>query len=337
MKSIIKIKGFTLVELMVSLALGLLVVAAAIQLFLTGQISLSLQKSMTEVQNNANFGLNYIVTDIRKSNLDATNAVVNDQTLYGGIVFTSQKNRAKNTSGATPIIASPNIHKDISANLLTRSAATTETTLGLSNVAQKSDQLTIQFKPNRVGHDCEGGIITSADIAANTYIVQRYFLRPMDSLVGNTNLGLACDAGRYVPVANPETDANKTIVTGLGGNGEIIIRNVDYFYFLLGISDDETVEKMSYISVANYMKAQTYSAGKVTPRYRVKSIKIGLLVRSAESAGADQVITERNKTNFKVLDQDVILTTKNQYLREVITQTVAIRNGYGLRGTGDGL
>lgn len=55
-----KQQGFTLVELIISLALGLMVVAAAILLFLTGQKSVAMQKGVAELQDNANFGLNYI-------------------------------------------------------------------------------------------------------------------------------------------------------------------------------------------------------------------------------------------------------------------------------------
>ena len=60
--------GFTLIELMISIALGLIVVAAAILLFLTGQKSVAMQKGMAELQDNANFGLNYITRDIRLAN-----------------------------------------------------------------------------------------------------------------------------------------------------------------------------------------------------------------------------------------------------------------------------
>ena len=52
--------GFTLIELMISLALGLIVVAASILLFLTGQKGVAMQKGVSELQDNANFGLNYI-------------------------------------------------------------------------------------------------------------------------------------------------------------------------------------------------------------------------------------------------------------------------------------
>ena len=51
--------GFTLIELMLALALGLVISAAAIFLFLTAQKSYSVQQGLSNVQDNANFGLNH--------------------------------------------------------------------------------------------------------------------------------------------------------------------------------------------------------------------------------------------------------------------------------------
>ena len=87
--------GFTLIELMISLALGLIVVAAAILLFLTGQEGVAMQKGVSELQDNANFGLNYITKDIRLTNLNVKEATINDQTPYGGVVLSSSNTEPK--------------------------------------------------------------------------------------------------------------------------------------------------------------------------------------------------------------------------------------------------
>ena len=84
--------GFTLIELMIALALGLVIAAAATMLFLTGQKSYVLQSGMSDLQDNANFGLNYIVKDIRLTNLNVVKASTNDETQYGGVILTSSAN-----------------------------------------------------------------------------------------------------------------------------------------------------------------------------------------------------------------------------------------------------
>ena len=72
--------GFTLIELMLALALGLVISAAAIFLFLTAQKSYSVQQGLSNVQDNANFGLNYLTKDLRLANLNNTQSIINSTT-----------------------------------------------------------------------------------------------------------------------------------------------------------------------------------------------------------------------------------------------------------------
>ena len=66
-----------------------------------------------------------------------------------------------------------------------------------------------------------------------------------------------------------------------------------------------------------------------TPRARIMSVQLGILMRGVESLPSNQDFPEK----FQILDQKVTLTEDakaKKYVREVITQTVALRNGYGL-------
>ncbi|MFZ0331211.1 MAG: prepilin-type N-terminal cleavage/methylation domain-containing protein, partial [Acinetobacter bohemicus] len=158
--------GFTLVELMIALALGLIIVAAAIMLFLTGQKSYVLQSGMSDLQDNANFGLNYIAKDIRLTNLNVVKADIDDETQYGGVVLTSSVNAtqipavpATPTTPAVPAVPLSNLYKTIvgtsaGVNVLSKStgmvAGTVPTWTGASNVQQ-------------IGQD-GGGSVTATDI-----------------------------------------------------------------------------------------------------------------------------------------------------------------------------
>lgn len=66
--------GFTLMELMIALALGLLIVAAGLAVFLSSQRSFNLQSGMGELQQNANFGLSLVAHDLRHTNLNTVSA-----------------------------------------------------------------------------------------------------------------------------------------------------------------------------------------------------------------------------------------------------------------------
>jgi type IV pilus assembly protein PilW len=77
-------KGFTLIELMVALVLGLLVSAAAVQLFTGSILSTRMQQANDELQNSGIFGLDYIVRDIRLANYEnINNPELNEQTPWG--------------------------------------------------------------------------------------------------------------------------------------------------------------------------------------------------------------------------------------------------------------
>lgn len=60
-------KGFTLVELMVALLLGLILSGAALQLFLTNQRTFSLQQALSGLEEDGHMILRYIAADIRNA------------------------------------------------------------------------------------------------------------------------------------------------------------------------------------------------------------------------------------------------------------------------------
>ena len=62
-------QGFTLIELMISLVLGLLISAAVIQVFVTSQRVDRIQTAGSEIQDKAVFGLQSIEPQIRLANL----------------------------------------------------------------------------------------------------------------------------------------------------------------------------------------------------------------------------------------------------------------------------
>lgn len=60
-------RGFSLVELMVAVLLGSLITIAAVQLFSTNQRTFLLQQSLSEVQEQGRFSLDFISRDLRKA------------------------------------------------------------------------------------------------------------------------------------------------------------------------------------------------------------------------------------------------------------------------------
>lgn len=288
--------GFTLIELMIALALGLVVVAAATMLFLTGMRSNAMQQGVSDLQDNANFGLNYITQDVRLANLNNPTAEMNDTLALGGVVLTAN-NLPTALSGTAD-------------NLLSFSGT------GASNVNEGSDQLVIQYEPMQSDtYDCEGRLIPDTD----RIIIQRYFLRQdTNAGVGEAApLALACDAAHY-------NDAGWIGATenAYGGNGEIIMKRVDQFHILLTV--------MNAANQMRYMNVTDYEAAAVKPR--IVGVNLGVLTRSSQNVGSDTAIAQQN--NFELLDQDLTVNDASNptgFIRRVLTQEVAFRNALGDR------
>ena len=238
--------GFTLIELMISLVLGLLISAAVVQVYMISTRTATVQQSASEVQDSAIFSLQAIEDHIRLVNLGNPISNINDSTNHGGIVL---KPLNLGTSNATD------------AKYLTVSADSAGWT-GLSNTNVESDQLTIQYKniTSSSLYDCEGKEITSG---SPDWVVERYFVRK-DTGGKDTDLVLACDAGRF--------DESGNIIAGssFGDNGEVIISAVDQFNVLLGTLAD--------VASLSYMPASTYL--ELTDKPAITTVKLGMIVRS---------------------------------------------------------
>ena len=88
-------RGFTLVELMIALVLGLLISAAALQIFYTSSVNSRRQEASSQIQDNATFGLSQLQKHIRRANYGAKPTAtfdeyfMNHRTPQGGIVLTA--------------------------------------------------------------------------------------------------------------------------------------------------------------------------------------------------------------------------------------------------------
>lgn len=286
-----KALGFTLVELMISLVLGLIIIAAGVQLLISGQKSMLFQSAISDVQDNANIGINYIAADLHHANLNLPNRAMVNNKISGLVVklenYTGDKTKNMANAVYTTDSTGPSFVKDAGGG-------------------GKSDVLVIQYRPVAAkGYDCEGNLITSI----NDIIVQRYFLR-VDAKSPNGDLALACDAGKYV--------SGSSVLTGLDGSGQIIMPRVDQFKILIGTMNGANMA---------YMTPKAYEAN--TTGVRAVSIQVGVLVRSKDNSGSNT--SEKiqfnllNKTYY--LDRPENMAGK--YLRIPVEQTVAFRNALG--------
>lgn len=307
-------KGFTLVELLVALTLGLMITATALLLFLTGQKSYSMQQGTADLQDNANFGLNFITQGVRLANLNNRKAFVNDQLESGGLVLSQDNFNLSVTEVPTPLISASD-GDDEGVNNQWRGLSNVALTTSVDDLLA-SDQLVIQYKAQTSGLDCEGN-----DYSSGQTVIERYFLRTdtnVETREGNA-LALVCDAGQYSSTENNLISAG----VGFGGAGQILMKRVDYFRVLLGV--ENTAGNKRYIGIREYRAL-------IGSKPRIVSVSLGILARSTQAVGEDTVINPDQI--FNVLDRAVRVHADGNptgYVRQVITQEIALRNGLGAR------
>ncbi|WP_104500445.1 PilW family protein [Acinetobacter indicus] len=316
-----KQSGFTLLELMIALSLGLIVSAIAIQLALTGQRGVSTQQALSDLQNDALFGLEAFVREIRLANLNAAEPMINDTVLHGGTVLDARNYTQKFKNGED---GKPTTTLDITLkNALSEGAVSDSSNL----VGQASDQLVIQYKNSMSNQfDCEG-----RQIVKDAYVVQRYFLRN-DTNRGDPNkpLALACKAFSYMGDEPAEID--------LSGDGQIMIPRVDHLSIQLVVARDGMNNECSAIATADgqldcfgQISIEDYQSLTAAEKPQIVAVKVGLLVRSNNTVGNNDLFNADKQ--YQVLDTTAKLNPddKNKlYMRNVVTQTIAIRNGFGI-------
>lgn len=266
--------GFSLIELMISLALGLLISAAVMQVYLTSMKTSSMQSGGTDILEASIFGIQRIEKSIRLTNLGMAD-INNPFTPMAGVVMTSDTSLVSSDTsrnnmngikmGGTGSSAGT---ADIEAGYLTRSGSQTSSGDNAwkgsnSNVSGlNSSQLTIQYEAPQDMYDCEGSFVRGPkeidrdghlETIPGQVIIERYFLNEVtqskksDYESDVKSYELRCDAGRYIKedliqaelTAQAINDSTKLKSTrnirDFGDLGVVIIPRVDYFGVLLGV------------------------------------------------------------------------------------------------------
>lgn len=131
-------RGMNLVELMIAMALGLVVVAGAGQIFLSNTQAFRLQDSVSNMQQSSQLVMEMILADIRRAGLDMGTASYVPAGVAGGF---AGKHRFTNSATTPGLLLS-------------------------------SDEMTISYVASEATTDCEGN-----NAAVGATVVNRYFVR----------------------------------------------------------------------------------------------------------------------------------------------------------------
>lgn len=295
--------GFTLIELMISLVLGLLISAAVIQVTLTSQRVERVQTAGSEIQDKAVFGLQYIERQVRLANLGNDGVSINDVTALGGIVLTASADSDSAANVFTiPVLADIYLTSNLDDD-------------DLSNIDDiPSDRLTIQYinTTGRILYDCEG-----SKILENEHVITRYFVADAGGTGTNArkNLNLRCDAGRI------NSDGTLEDFTD---SGETIIENIDQFNIRLGVqhsADNGVTYQYADMTVEDYMDLDGEKPA-------ITNIRIAILARSTANS------PDASADVFNIFGSSQMLKAQPnapKYLRRVYESNILLRNARVMR------
>ena len=351
-----RVKGFTLVELMISLVLGLLISAAALQIFYTSSVNSRRQEASSQIQDNAIFGFSQMQQHLRRTNYGAKSTgafnefFMNHLTPQGGVVLTAPTGVAPVTTPPTPVswlqgnLSGLTLDGAAIPVALLSSNASANSTSNLKGIAN-SDQLTIQYRSDRAGtFDCEGDAIPQG-----FYVIERYFVRDAglacasaiyeyDEATAGSTTGI--DIKSYTAPAIPAVTTTPTAPAvaasvknnNLAGTGTIIIPNVDYFRATLGISSSrDFATDPENLAIAYVPIPAASNLATVLDTRRIVSLQIGILARSNNPTATAQ---NNSDVQFTVLDKvdaelsDTVAAGPT-YLRNIYETTILLRNARG--------
>lgn len=309
-----KTRGFTLIELMISLVLGLLITAAVIQIYITMVRTKTIQLSGSDVQDASVFGIQALESTLRLVNLSSgTPTNITDTTRGTGVILGS--NNAWGITGITANLMTNSTGDTVGSGSgawtgLSDIATSTAFDGGTTDIGTGSDQLTIQYK-NITGeelHDCESNVVNADEI-----VIERYFVRAST----NPNYGkvLACDASRLIDTDSSTKSPKTSNNPGFGDAGNEYILNVNQFKVLLGTQSADG--KMAYYTPHDY---RSLTGTKPS----IVAVKIGLIVR-----GSKPLINNQQQETFKLFGAQQTLTTAakaTKYIRKPYESTTMLRN-----------
>lgn len=320
-----KQQGFTLIELMISLVLGLLIIAAASQVYVISLRTATVQQAGSSILDANVFGLQQIENNIRMAGLglsDVAKAGAADSGILAG----------GNNAAAISVL---NVNgAKLSSELISRDD------LGPTNTTSRgSDQLTIQYRAPANMRDCEGHLVLGPrtgilDLPGNPVvsidgqiIVERYFVKD-----NNGTLELRCDAGLYVSnhiiEDSGQGTANATILTGASNrhnihnlnandDGALIASGIDDFQVRFGIASGANHSGIRYVTPTEYQALPADTA--------IITVQLGLLTKgSVPSSDAPESPT------YTILGNDVSMKSdQGQFIRRVYETNIMLRNSRG--------
>lgn len=314
-------RGFTLIEMMVALFIGVMIALMAGQLYILSMRTAMSQERAAEEINHQSFVLPNMISNVRLAGLGIDGSVLDRPNPMGVLIDADQLSRQETPN---------NIDRYLTG--ASRMARANRTNI-------PSEQLTIIYRAPQDMWDCEGDIalgprrarLKGGEMAQmdGQVVIERYFVQMDDGV-----MNLSCDAARFVPEsikrdstrdrkfsqsstsyinAIIDADAKKAnVVYGLGGQGVIMASHVEGLWVQLGVKMPDGIRLMT---IADYQKSKLHEP--------IVMINLALLSRSLKPLSDG----EASAQSFDVFGKMVHVNESDaNYGRQLHQVSIALRN-----------
>lgn len=293
-------KGFTLIELMITLVLSLMITYAIAQVLISSNRSSVTTDGMSQSQETGRFVMSYLANQIRQAGL---NSITDDSITTQAVISCSTPAFETLVSAARPGVAAGEV-----ACSTESSTGDTEVTIDRTDLIH-GDRLAIAWIPpvpldaannpdEDLIQDCSG----AGGYKEDQIVLNVFWVEPDDNGVNS----LMCQGHRFNGTAITRSNQPQAIASG-----------VESMHVLYGEAID-TLPDSGDRNVGRYVSAA--AVGGVGIWERVYAIKISILTRSITE------VTNTNTTrNYILLDSEPYIMT-DAVSRQVFTTTYAISN-----------
>ena len=294
-------RGFSLIELMISLAIGLLIMASVVTIYINSNRTSRISEVESQMNEDGLIALNLIQAQIRMAgytNFEDFLTTQNPNFLGAGV------------RGCSAAAFYPNAAAQPLFNDLTDTDCAATSSLG--------DGIVIRYEA-----DTGNTIPTSAGLPSNCLMNGAY------QTTNSAGLDYYLAENRYYVAASGTNPPSLYCAAGTGAITSLpqmqpIFDNIEKMEFLYGISATNAVDDVQVVTYLNAVDVDTaFASEAVNDRWRrVVSVKVCLLMRSAETM-KDIVAT----ATYRDCDgTSKTLATPDGYMRRAFLTTATLRN-----------
>jgi type IV pilus assembly protein PilW len=334
-------RGFSLVELMVAITIGLILLGAIGYVYLGSRQTFRTQDDFSRIQENVRYALDQVGVEVRMagyagcvnvSSIDPANPTAMPiQIVANGpptvLLSDAMRGYDPSASWAAPGTAPANWVSKTGVFHVTRAAAQGVNLTGNMTAVNAN----IQINGNPAGFKAEQALLisdcASADLFRTTNVSSGGSVTIAHSSSNCSNIGMACNSSNFLSKAygsSAEVYAILSTTYFIGTNGagnpalyrreeytpsEELVENVENIVMRFGIDTNND------FIVDNYV-----TAGAVTNWRQVLTARLSLVFRSNSNNVATQ------SKNYVVEGQTVSVAATDRRLRQVATATYGLRN-----------